>query len=563
MKKVLIGSPIKRDPEILNAFLKGLDYINTKGVSIEYCFVDDNDCEKSKELIKKFAKNHPKTTVLEAKSILSSHNIAEPKYNGPHDWNDNLIARIAITKDEIIQFAKKGEFDYLFFIDSDMILQPETLHHLISRKVDIVSEIFWTDWHHDGTATPSIWLEDENTLVPKSCLVGQNKYYEKREIRSLNAKLKVPGIYEVGGLGALTLISKKAIMKGVSFAKIKNLSFFGEDRDFCVRASALGLKLYVDTVYPAFHIFRKTLLKNIELFRKNGYRVEYVTHHGKDPNIKKKTCVERLKDLRRKAGAQKRDLLSLKNAVLRRAFAKKRVISKEHKVTLMLMVRNEGDRFLREMLESVKPIIDEAVILDDASSDDTVKIIKEILSNKKILLLQNKQSGFSKEYKNRKKLWKATVSTKPDWILALDADEILDPAAADIFPALLDNPSVDAFGFYWYNMWDKIHYRLDDLWKVNPQIALIRFQPKFHYRFNHKKQHCGRFPSNVYDLYDYCNFPLKIKHLGWMRDEDKKNKYQRYIKLDPKGKYNSLAQYESILDKAPNLIKYDDKQKLF
>ena len=30
---------------------------------------------------------------------------------------------------------------------------------------------------------------------------------------------------------------------------------FGEDRHFCIRAAALGLSLYVDTHYPAYHIY--------------------------------------------------------------------------------------------------------------------------------------------------------------------------------------------------------------------------------------------------------------------------------------------------------------------
>ena len=74
-------------------------------------------------------------------------------------------------------------------------------------------------------------------------------------------QLKRPGIYEVGGLGACTLISRKAIKLGVSFSQIPNLSFWGEDRHFCIRAAALGLKLYVNTRYPAYHIYRESDLK--------------------------------------------------------------------------------------------------------------------------------------------------------------------------------------------------------------------------------------------------------------------------------------------------------------
>ena len=53
-----------------------------------------------------------------------------------------------------------------------------------------------------------------------------------------------------------TIKCNKALKLGVSFSIIDNISFWGEDRHFCIRAEALGLKLYVDTVYPAYHIYR-------------------------------------------------------------------------------------------------------------------------------------------------------------------------------------------------------------------------------------------------------------------------------------------------------------------
>lgn len=55
------------------------------------------------------------------------------------------------------------------------------------------------------------------------------------------AKLREPGVYEVGGLGACTLISQNALQQEVNFSKIPNLTFGGEDRHFCIRAAAMGL----------------------------------------------------------------------------------------------------------------------------------------------------------------------------------------------------------------------------------------------------------------------------------------------------------------------------------
>jgi hypothetical protein len=72
------------------------------------------------------------------------------------------------------------------------------------------------------------------------------------------ARLREPDIYEVGGLGACTLISAKALNAGVNFAPLKNISFWGEDRWFCIRASAKGFPLFLDTHFPATHLYRES-----------------------------------------------------------------------------------------------------------------------------------------------------------------------------------------------------------------------------------------------------------------------------------------------------------------
>jgi hypothetical protein len=59
-------------------------------------------------------------------------------------------------------------------------------------------------------------------------------------------------------LGACTLISVPALKAGLNFLPINNVSFWGEDRWFCIRAEALGFPLYIDTHYPAKHLYRES-----------------------------------------------------------------------------------------------------------------------------------------------------------------------------------------------------------------------------------------------------------------------------------------------------------------
>jgi len=51
---------------------------------------------------------------------------------------------------------------------------------------------------------------------------------------------------------------------------------------------------------------------------------------------------------------------------------------------------------------------------------------------------------------------------------------------------------------------------------------------------------------------------LRLIHLGWSRAEDRRSKYQRYIKLDGDGKYGDIRQYHSILDPRPRLVQWEE-----
>lgn len=59
----------------------------------------------------------------------------------------------------------------------------------------------------------------------------------------------------------------------MNFNNIYNVSYAGEDRHFCIRAAVLGFSMYVETTHPAFHIYRKENLEEIEQWKaKNSFK---------------------------------------------------------------------------------------------------------------------------------------------------------------------------------------------------------------------------------------------------------------------------------------------------
>lgn len=267
-KRVLIGSPIRQKPAILQEFLLSLEELNHELFCADYMFIDDNDMAESSLLLEKFAQKHPSCSLISNENRHHSHE----QYvcnETTHHWKESIIWKVAGFKDHIIQYALDNNYDYLFLIDSDIVLYPQTIDQLISDNKEIVSEIFWTRWVPESYKQPQVWLYDIYTQY-------ETRYNEHLSNEEINQRhwhflqiMATPGVYEIGGLGACTLISNSALQKGVNFKKIKNITFWGEDRHFCIRAAALGISMFVDTHYPAYHIYRESDLEGVAQFKEN------------------------------------------------------------------------------------------------------------------------------------------------------------------------------------------------------------------------------------------------------------------------------------------------------
>jgi glycosyltransferase involved in cell wall biosynthesis len=234
----------------------------------------------------------------------------------------------------------------------------------------------------------------------------------------------------------------------------------------------------------------------------------------------------------------------------------RRIVREAPKISLVMLTHNEAGRYLRPMLSACLPHIDSAVVLDDASTDDTVPVLKEMLGGIPHHISVNKANMFGQEGLLRAKLWLLAIACDADWMLLLDADEVLEDGAQ--LRALVQNPDVDLYSFRLYDMWSATHYRSDALWSAHTRYfpRLLRYQPLFPYRLSMRPQHCGTIPYNAFELPNAIA-PPRIRHMGWSNPDDRRRKYERYMQLDPQGQFGSMAQYQSILDEAPNLLPFE------
>ena len=518
-RRILIGSPVRQKEEILALFLQSLGRLRQTTWKCDYVFVDDNEDAAASTLLIQFAdavnaQGSSTARLLERSPAICAYKRDEVT----HHWNDELIGRVAGWKDRFIQFAREEGYDALFLVDSDLLLHPETVESLLETEKPLVSAIFWTQWYPESMELPQVWLKDhywpwQTDGDPDAARAEQTK---------LLMKLRMPGVYEVGGLGACTLIARTALEQPISFQRIPNLSLWGEDRHFCVRAAALGLGLSVDTRYPAFHVYRDTDL----------------------PRARQYFRVTAPEDKARRTPPY----FFLKYA--------------GPKLVLSMVARNEEGRYLTEALRRHREYIDAAVIIDDGSTDATADIIHERLEGIPLYYVRNEESRFANEVELRKQQWDATARLRPEWVLNLDADEYFEDRFSAEIASLLANPHAHAYLFRLYDFWNDRQYREDAYWQAHLTYRpfLARHVAGFPYLWQESQQHCGRFPRNMFDPAPLLS-DLRLKHFGWAREADRRLKAARYAELDPDSRYGWKEQYDSILS-VPRLIDWQENEAL-
>jgi len=255
--EITLFSAIRQDAEILFLFLEALKRLSYPG-KLSFWFYDDNDQDEAKHLLHSFCQE----SGAEILPSLGFPPQAFIKTEETHQWNTAIVDRVIAIKNFAIARFLNTTAEYLFLIDSDLILQPQTLEVLLETQSWIVSEVFWTQWRQSASHTPylpNVWdLHEYSFSSPESIL-----------------RLREPGLYRVGGLGACTLIHRQALEVGLNFSRITGVNFWGEDRHFCIRASCLGIGLYADTHIPPFHIYRKSLIPQCQEWLKMGSRSSF------------------------------------------------------------------------------------------------------------------------------------------------------------------------------------------------------------------------------------------------------------------------------------------------
>lgn len=227
------------------------------------------------------------------------------------------------------------------------------------------------------------------------------------------------------------------------------------------------------------------------------------------------------------------------------------VKNRQSRLVAMMPVRNEAKRYIHHVLEELSEYVDHVVVLDDASTDATPDICR---SFPKVIVHQNPEPEFTvNESRLRSRLWQFTVETNPDWILAIDADEVFEERMKHEIDTLIDQHDYDAVEFRLFDFWNgTTHVRVDGGW--NPWAKrvrmLVRYDADKSYSWPGRRLHCGRLPLELRGMLTVYQSDIRLKHFGWARPEDVRHKYDRYRSIE------ETDHLESVLD-SPEKIKLE------
>lgn len=215
--------------------------------------------------------------------------------------------------------------------------------------------------------------------------------------------------------------------------------------------------------------------------------------------------------------------------------------------------RNESSRFLEDVLQKLSSQVDKIIFTDDCSTDNTPEIAAKYAE-----VFQSPEPLFKvHEGKLRAYAWgnMEKFAKKGDWVIAIDCDEkLFHLENIDIRTVLGQSPQ-DVVNVRFYHMWNENQYRVDKLWAPNNSSRIFRFVEGG--GFANRKLACGSEPTYVSDWIRQGNFwkdsKLVMQHLGYVLDEDKQIKHERYTEIDG-GEFHNLGHINSILDTNPVLI---------
>ena len=167
---------------------------------------------------------------------------------------------VYISRNELAQKAFELSADFVLWLDSDMVFNPDLLEQLMERmsdpEVDIISGVYY---RRTPPFTPVLFDKIE---IDKD---GRCHWAEFKDLPEQR--------FEAGGIGFGCVLMRSHVLMNI-FAKYLDLFTplpgAGEDLSFCWRARECGYKIWVDPAIQCGHVAKTIVDQNFYKAYKGG-----------------------------------------------------------------------------------------------------------------------------------------------------------------------------------------------------------------------------------------------------------------------------------------------------
>lgn len=145
-------------------------------------------------------------------------------------------------------YAIENCFDYLFFLDSDIICEPDVLEKLAGRGKDIVCGLF--RYRNPPEGRP-LWFRTLRPVeISPTTGVWILTFIKNSEVEGRKELLEI----DACGFGAILI--KTEVLQKIDFKKSPN-DHYGVDIHFCYDAKQAGHKIFGDPTANCKHLYKQ------------------------------------------------------------------------------------------------------------------------------------------------------------------------------------------------------------------------------------------------------------------------------------------------------------------
>lgn len=211
---------------------------------------------------------------------------------------------------------------------------------------------------------------------------------------------------------------------------------------------------------------------------------------------------------------------------------------KKYKIVCICQIYDELRKGnLERFVTYVKPLVGDLVVYDDGSTDGSY----EYMLQQTPYVLRGAKNDFANEQSHKQLLLQEALKLNPDYILWLDADEVLTANAADCLQkwcATCEAQQLDGVCFHELNLWRSHSWRrLDSLFDSGWFCRLWRVVPGLHFSEPKPGLHQKPYPVTIQRM--AWAEDIQVLHYGFASERSLAYKYLIYRSHGQRG-YNML-----------------------